>query len=144
MSLNALLFKYSWENINGSAVETWEVIKSFMSIYEVFHTGLVFLFCFALFFVQIYVISEGVTTAERLKRYWEGIVNPYDEGYISNWKSFFLADRQTRKMSFEDIKFLHEERIKIATEESTIAKLENEELHLSLEMSQHKKSLLHS
>lgn len=146
MSSNALLLKYSCENIDRNAIETWEVIKSFMSIYEVVHTGVVFLFCLGLFLVQIYVISTGVTTVERIRRYWAGIVNPYDEGYISNWKSFFLTDRQKRNISFEDIKFLHEERKKLVNEESTstIAKIENEDLHFSLEMSQHKKSLLHS
>jgi hypothetical protein len=142
MSSNALFFAYSWENIEQNAAETWNIVKSMISMYEIIHTGLVFVFCFALFFVQIYVISNGVTTMERIKRYWHGLVNPYDEGYANNWKSFFLADRQKRNICFEDIKFLYEER-KLIGEDSSITRLENEELHFSLEMSPHRKGLLH-
>lgn len=108
------------------------------------HTGIIILLCSTLLIVQIILISKGVTTAEYLKKYWKGIVNPYNEGCFSNWKNFCLEDRSARNLSIEDIRHLYYETHGFETEESHRSFETNKDTHLSLELSHKVKGLLYS
>lgn len=75
--------------------------------------GLTIMVCFCLLVFQIFLISKAQTTAEFVRKYWEGVVNPYDEGCFSNWTGFWSKDRSNKNVSFEDIKYLSGESGKI-------------------------------
>jgi len=62
----------------------------------VIYSALVGLFLFVLLFVQFLLISYGITTCEFLKDNWNGLINPYNEGFFANWASFLKSDFQKK------------------------------------------------
>ena len=126
--------------------EAWENIHSWCSIYIVVHISLVSLFCSSLLVVQIVLISKGITTAEYLKKYWKGLINPFDEGCLRNWKNFMQTDRSAKSVTIEDIKYLHREKHNenhlLNDKEIQGNFIQNTNTHLSLEMSHKNQKLL--
>jgi len=75
-------------------------------------------FLSALLFIQIALISKGLTTVEFLRNYIRTRIRPFDEGFFRNWKNFCTCDRSSQILSFEIIKRLQCNKYSILTDET--------------------------
>jgi len=63
-------------------------------------------FLSSLLFIQIALISKGLTTVEFLRSYTRTRIKPFDQGFFGNWKNFWTCDRSSRMLSFDLIRKL--------------------------------------
>jgi len=96
-------------NIVSAMESTNYVFQTCTVIFVLLTMGLTSIVCFALLMVQIFLISKAQTTAEYIRKYWEGVVNPYDEGCLQNWIGFWAKNRSDKNVTFEDIRYLYDE-----------------------------------
>jgi len=96
-------------NIVSAMEATDYVFQTCVVLFVLLTMGLTTIVCFALLLVQILLISKAQTTAEYMRKYWEGVVNPFDEGCLHNWIGFWAKNRSDKNVSFEDIKYLYAE-----------------------------------
>jgi len=80
--------------------------EKLLVIYVLIHSSSVSLFLFALFAVQMTLISTGLTTAEFFKNYLRYRYRPFNEGVFRNWVNFWKTDRSKTNLTFEKIKML--------------------------------------
>ena len=96
-------------NIVSAMESTNYVFQTCTVIFVLLTMGLTSIVCFALLMVQIFLISKAQTTAEYIRKYWEGVANPYNEGCLQNWIGFWAKNRSDKNVDFEDIKYLYNE-----------------------------------
>ena len=81
-------------------------IKQALNIIFVIEILVIGVFLSSLLFIQIALISKGLTTVEFFKTYTRLRIKPFDQGFFQNWKSFLTCDRSSRMLSFDLIRKL--------------------------------------